>query len=137
MSVLGCEIGLLQLISNLNLLVWLENEVYQGDEVPDNDPHNEKVPLPEPPEHPHVLDVDLEHKGYLRRPHVSSKQLNHEVYNSERIQVQTKIVRKEGIHKGLFRLQGVEVYKKESQAKFGHSFCSACHQIPTNHYNER
>ena len=135
MSVFGGKICPLQLISNLDLLVWLKNEVNEGDEVPDNHPYNKEVLLPEPAEQYHMPNVN-KHQSYFSGSQIASKKFNHQVDNRECDKILAKIVCEEGIDESLFRLHWVKVDKKETQTQLSHSFRSASHQVPSNHNNQ-
>ena len=135
MSMFCGKICPLQLISDLDLLVWLKNEVNEGDEVPDYHPYNKEVLFPEPAEQYHMSYVN-KHQSYFSGSQVASKQLNHQMDNRECDKVLTKIVCKEGVDESLFWLHWVKVDKKETQTEFCHSFCCASHQVPAYHDNQ-
>ena len=101
------------MISDLDLLVWLENEVNKGDEVPNNHPDNKEILFPKPAKQYHMSYVN-KHQSYFSGSQVASKQLNHQVDNRECDKVLTKIVCEKGIDESLFWLHWVKVDKKET-----------------------
>jgi hypothetical protein len=104
--------------SKLHLLYWLQTEIDEGYEPPDNGPNNEKVMRPNPGNIIHISYLYVPNQRSRCANDVAVKTLAQKLGQRDIVDVQNQAVRHERVHKGLFWHQGVERHKEEPKSEF-------------------